>query len=186
MVGEIRDEETASTAVNSAMTGHLVLSTLHANDAATTLPRLLDMGIEPFLVASTVNIAIAQRLIRKICEKCRSSCALTEEEKQTIESDKEIRAMFEAKGKKDLSGIRLYKGSGCSVCGNTGYTGRVGVFEVLEMTESIKDLIIKRVSSDEIMKAARAHGMTTMLEDGISKVFQGVTTLDEVFMATKM
>ncbi|MEK7453103.1 MAG: GspE/PulE family protein [Patescibacteria group bacterium] len=186
MIGEIRDEETASIAVNSAMTGHLVLSTLHANDSATTLPRLLDMGIEPFLVASTVNIAIAQRLVRKICEKCRSSYTLTEGEKKMIESDVKLKAIFDAKGKQDLSGVRLYRGAGCKVCGNTGYTGRLGVFEVLEMADNIKELIIKRASSDEIMKAAIINGMTTMFQDGMNKVFQGVTTLDEVSRVTKM
>lgn len=186
MVGEIRDEETAGIAVNSAMTGHLVLSTLHANDAATTLPRLLDMGIEPFLVASTVNVAIAQRLVRKICEKCRTSYMLTEGEQKIIESEPELKAIFNVQGHKDLKSIRIYKGAGCKVCGNTGYSGRVGVFEVLEMADNIKDLIIKRAASNDLMKAAKANGMTTMLEDGIDKVFQGITTLDEVFRVTKM
>lgn len=205
MVGEIRDEETAGIAVNSAMTGHLVLSTLHANDAATTLPRLLDMGIEPFLVASTVNIIIAQRLVRKICEKCRASHEILNPKFETLNKSKnsksktqndtaddlELKAYvlppeLEDKMFGDKKSIRVFKGAGCKVCGDTGYSGRIGVFEVLEMTQNIKDLIIKRASSDEIMKAARANGMTTMLEDGVGKAFQGITTIDEVFRVTKM
>src|SRR3989338_3704651 len=128
MVGEIRDEETTGIAVNSAMTGHLVLSTLHANDAATTLPRLLDMGIEPFLLASTVNVVVAQRLVRKICVRCRESYALTQEEKRAIHGELAVETAFTKKGIKKLDTLRLYRGAGCKVCGNTGYAGRVGVF----------------------------------------------------------
>ncbi|MDA1334736.1 MAG: GspE/PulE family protein [bacterium] len=185
MVGEIRDEETAGIAVNSAMTGHLVLSTLHANDAATTLPRLLDMGVEPFLVASTVNVIIAQRLVRKVCESCRASHEFTEDEKHLIERDESLKELFVKSGHTDLAKVRVYKGSGCKVCGHTGYTGRIGVFEVLEMKENIKDLVVKHSSSVDIMHAAREGGMRTMLEDGISKVFLGVTTLEEVLRVTK-
>jgi type IV pilus assembly protein PilB len=180
MVGEIRDEETAGIAVNSAMTGHLVLSTLHTNDAATTLPRLLDMGIEPFLVASTVNIAIAQRLVRKICQTCRASYEPEENELDLIPQD--LKTALKARGQ---SLARLYRGTGCKVCGQTGYTGRVGVFEILEMSEAIKELILKRASSDDLAKAAREAGMTTMLEDGIEKVLQGITTLEEVMRVAR-
>ncbi len=180
MVGEIRDEETAGIAVNSAMTGHLVLSTLHTNDAATTLPRLLDMGIEPFLVASTANIAVAQRLVRKNCQKCRASYNLTDQEKKVIMRDAHLLEILEKKGHKKLENLRLYKGDGCKLCGNSGYIGRIGIFEVLEMDDSIKDLIIKRAASGEIMKTAVANGMTTMLEDGIDKVLKGETTLEEI------
>jgi len=185
MVGEVRDEETAGIAINSAMTGHLVLSTLHTNDAATTLPRLLDMGIEPFLVASTVNVAIAQRLVRKICEKCRASYTLTDEEKRILESEPHLKDILKSKGHEDLNKTILYKGNGCKVCGNTGYTGRIGIFEVLEMTDNIKDLIVKRASSGEIMKAAVKNGMTTMMEDGLDKVLNAFTTLQEVLRVTK-
>jgi len=180
MVGEIRDEETAGIAVNSAMTGHLVLSTLHANDAATTLPRLLDMGIEPFLVASTVNVVIAQRLVRKICSKCRESHEITPEESSYLEAD-ELKHLF----KDRLSGLRLYRGQGCKACGDTGYSGRIGIFEVLEMQEDIKKLISARASSDDIMKVARERGMSTMFEDGVRKVLNGITTLEEILRATK-
>lgn len=186
MVGEIRDEETAAIAVNSAMTGHLVLSTLHANDAATTLPRLIEMKIEPFLIASTVNIVVAQRLVRKICEKCRVSYNLSEEEKKVISEDKNLKAVFESLGYANIDKVILYKGVGCEACGNTGYSGRVGIFEVLEMEENIKKLVIKRARSNEIMEAARKNGMTTMFEDGVNKMFQAVTTLQEVLRVTKM
>ncbi|MEK7625714.1 MAG: GspE/PulE family protein, partial [Patescibacteria group bacterium] len=134
MVGEIRDEETASIAINSALTGHLVLSTLHTNDAATTLPRLLDMKIEPFLVASTVNLVIAQRLVRKICAKCRISYNLSEEEKILVNGNTHITEYCAKKECADLDKVRFYKGQGCKVCGNTGYEGRIGIFEVLEMS----------------------------------------------------
>lgn len=184
MVGEIRDEETASIAVNSAMTGHLVLSTLHANDAATTLPRLLDMGIEPFLLASTVNVVIAQRLVRKICEACRISYVISADEKKLIESEPAIREIFHREAK-NLSALRLYRGSGCKVCGQTGYHGRIGIFEVLEMTDDIRHLIVERTPSDVIMQTARRHGMTALLEDGAAKVLNGITSLSEVVRVIK-
>jgi type IV pilus assembly protein PilB len=185
MVGEIRDQETAQIAVHSAMTGHLVLSTLHANDAATTLPRLLDMGIEPFLIASTVKVVIAQRLVRSICQKCRYSYEFSDEEIAIVNKMPQLKSILEAKYKKDIKKIRLYKGAGCKVCTNTGYSGRVGIFEILEIKENIKEQVINRAASDEILKVARKNGMTTMLEDGINKVFKGVTTLSEVLRVTR-
>ncbi len=188
MVGEIRDEETANIAINSALTGHLVLSTLHTNDAATTLPRLLDMDIEPFLITSTVNIVIAQRLVRKICRKCLTSYTLNKEDKATreiIEHEPHIKEIYSSKGYKDLNKVTLYKGNGCKVCGKTGYYGRIGIFEVLEMSDDIKKLVLENASSDKIMEAACKDGMSTMLEDGIEKVFNGITTLSEVIRVTK-
>jgi type IV pilus assembly protein PilB len=185
MVGEIRDEETSGIAVNSALTGHLVLSTLHTNDAATTLPRLLDMGVEPFLVASTVNVVIAQRLVRKVCGTCRTSYEITTEEKKIIENNPHIINILKNKGKENLDNIRLYKGKGCKVCANTGYAGRMGIFEVLEMAENIKELILKNASSDEITAVAVQNGMTTMLEDGVDKVLHGITTLPEVLRVAR-
>lgn len=184
MVGEIRDEETAGIAVNSALTGHLVLSTLHTNDAATTLPRLLDMKVEPFLVASTVNLSIAQRLVRKICEKCRASYKLDSKEKKIIEDHKDLKLILKEKGFGNLSDLYLYKGGGCKACGNTGYLGRTGIFEVLEMSEKIKNLILKRASSDNITQAARLEGMITMMEEGVDKALQGITTFEEILRVT--
>jgi type II secretory ATPase GspE/PulE/Tfp pilus assembly ATPase PilB-like protein len=180
-VGEIRDEETAGIAINSATTGHLVLSTLHTNDAATTLPRLIDMGIEPFLVASTVNVIIGQRLVRKICEKCKVSTTITIEEfSKNIESEK-AKSIFG--NNKEL---RIYEGKGCAVCHQTGYNGRIGIFEVLNISESIKDLIVAKSDSDAIRDRAIKEGMTTMFDDGLAKVMQGITSFDEIMKATKL
>ncbi|MEK7505257.1 MAG: ATPase, T2SS/T4P/T4SS family [Patescibacteria group bacterium] len=186
MVGEIRDAETADIAVNSALTGHLVLSTLHANDAPTTLPRLLDMGVEPFLVASTVNVVVAQRLVRRICEKCRFSYALPPDEKTAIDHEPNVKQIFQTKGYKELKNLTLYRGAGCKVCGGTGFAGRVGIFEVLLMSEAIKKLVVDRAPSSEVLVAARGEGMTTMLEDGLEKVLTGVTTLPEILRVIKI
>lgn len=180
MVGEIRDHETADIAVNSAMTGHLVLSTLHTNNAATTLPRLLDMGIEPFLIASTINIAIAQRLVRKICENCRASFLFSDQENLLIEALPHLKEALHKRIGDDLSKLRLYKGDGCNVCENTGYAGRIGVFEVLSISESVKSAILSHASSQEIERIAEEEGMTTMFKDGIEKVMKGATTLEEL------
>lgn len=179
-IGEIRDSETADIAVNSAMTGHLVLSTLHTNDAATALPRLADMGIEPFLIASSVNVIVAQRLVRKICEKCKVSKELTPTEIIANVGEEFYKNHFKTKTK-----LATYQGKGCPICKNTGYTGRIGVFEVLEVTDSIRKLINTKASADEISKTARVEGMTTMTEDGIEKVKLGLTTLEEVLRVTK-
>jgi type II secretory ATPase GspE/PulE/Tfp pilus assembly ATPase PilB-like protein len=179
-VGEIRDEETAGIATNAAMTGHLVLSTLHTNDAATTLPRLLDMKIEPFLVASTVNVIIAQRLVRKICDKCKISQTVSVEKLKEHVPEHLIDKYFG--GRQEAT---LYKGKGCPVCHESGYRGRVGVFEVLLITETIRDLISQKANSDTIHNKAKEEGMTTMLEDGIDKVTKGVTTLEEVLRVTR-
>jgi len=184
MIGEIRDEETANIAVNSALTGHLVLSTLHTNDAATTLPRFLEMGIEPFLVASTVNVAIAQRLVRRICRKCIASYKITQEEIKIIDRNQHLQELIKIEGYDDYRNLRIYKGMGCPVCGNTGFSGRLGVFEVLEMTEKIRELVIERASSDAILAAAKENGMTTMMHDGVRKIFKGDTTLMEVIRVT--
>jgi len=179
-VGEVRDDETADIAVNSAMTGHLVLSTLHTNDAATALPRLLDMNIEPFLVASTVNIVIAQRLVRKICEKCKVS-----QTEKIIDLEKHFDKKLLQKYFKSSKEARIYIGKGCPVCRNTGYSGRVGIFEILLLSEKIKDLIVAKNDSQKIMQQAVAEGMITMMEDGLFKVQQGITTIEEVLRATR-
>jgi len=183
MVGEIRDEETASIAVNAALTGHLVLSTLHTNDAATALPRLLDMSIEPFLVASTVNIIVAQRLVRRICAQCLMSEIMHGEQLESLKSQINLERIT---GKKNsqLEELRFYKGKGCSVCNFTGYKGRIGVFEVLTVSESIRKLIASKADADELQKKAIAEDMTTMFEDGVRKALQGLTTTEEVLKVT--
>lgn len=180
-VGEIRDSETAGIAVNAALTGHLVVSTLHTNDAATTLPRLMDMKIEPFLVSSTVNIIIAQRLVRKICEMCKTAIDTTHDELSRNLPKEMIQKYFGAKSK-----INIYKGTGCPVCHATGYSGRVGVFEVLEVTKEIRSLILKKADSDVIIEQAKKNGMTVMLDDGLNKVAKGITTIEEVLRITKV
>ncbi len=177
MIGEIRDEETAGIAVNSAMTGHLVLSTLHTNDAATTLPRLLDMHVEPFLVASTVQIAIGQRLVRQVCTRCLQSYVVTGEEFENLKAEIDVERYF---GKKATE-LRFYKGKGCASCDGTGYRGRIGVFEVLKISRDVRKLIVDQADSETIRQLAIKEGMTTMFEDGLQKALVGLTTLDEVF-----
>jgi len=172
MVGEIRDEETAAIAVNAALTGHLLLSTLHTNDAATTLPRLIDMKVEPFLIASTVNIAVGQRLVRKICSNCKI--------KKPV-SENEIKSLSEALPKKILEGCKeFYQGAGCNKCNKSGYYGRIGIYEVMEIDDDIRAAIIRKADSNEIRNIAVKNGMTTMVEDGLKKVLSGMTTIEEI------
>lgn len=180
-VGEIRDSETAGIAVNAALTGHLVLSTLHTNDAATALPRLIDMKVEPFLVASTVNVIVGQRLVRKICEMCKVS-----EEIDKVELMKNLTDVIISKHFGSNKRVRIYKGKGCKVCHNTGYAGRLGVYEVLEVSKEVKKLIANKMDSDVILQQAIKDGMTTMLDDGLDKVAKGLTTVEEVLRVTKV
>ena len=181
MVGEIRDAETADIAINSALTGHLVISTLHTNDAATTFPRLLEMNVEPFLIASSVNIIIALRLVRKICVQCKESYVPSSTELEMFLQNTKIMEYIETIQKgKDIAQIRLYRGKGCTVCQHTGYSGRVGIFEVLEVDEKIRVLITKKASADVIMKQALESGMLPLLYDGVLKALNGTTTLNEV------
>jgi type IV pilus assembly protein PilB len=182
MVGEIRDDETAAIAVNAALTGHLVLSTLHTNDAATTLPRLLDMGVEPFLVASSVNVAIGQRLVRRICKQCVMSVAFPENQREIMSKMLPPNSVVQEDIKKRS---RVFQGKGCPLCNGSGFKGRVGVYEILVVDDEIKRLIANKASGDEIKKVARTKGMTTMLEDGAAKVFQGITTFDEILRVTQ-
>ena len=179
-VGEVRDEETADIAINSAMTGHLVLSTIHTNDASTTLPRLIDMKIEPFLVASTVNVIIGQRLVRKICEKCKVSQTITFEEIIRYFPPDSIRKHFG-----DAPEIRVYQGKGCPVCHTTGYHDRIGIFEVLEITDQIRKLITQKADAGAIKRKAVEEGLVTMLDDGLEKIRSGKTTIEEVIRATR-
>jgi type IV pilus assembly protein PilB len=180
LVGEIRDEETADIATNAAMTGHLVLSTLHTNDAATAIPRLLDMKIEPFLVSSTVNVIIGQRLIRKIHSMCRVSEETPIEKLKKSLDTKLIEKIF---GVQDT--ILLYRGKGCELCHNSGYDGRIGIYEVMEMNDEIKEAIVGKKDATEIQKLAIKNGMSTMLEDGLGKVKKGESTVEELLRVTK-
>jgi type IV pilus assembly protein PilB len=180
MVGEIRDAETAGIAVNAAMTGHLVLSTLHTNDAATAIPRLLDMEVEPFLVASSVNVIIAQRLVRRICPHCITSSETDLSKVKSLFPEGLYKKYF---GKR--SGARLFHGKGCGACNNTGFAGRIGIFEVLEVTPAIRELVVRRADAGVIAQKAVAEGMTTMFDDGLRKVVEGVTTVEEVLRVAK-
>lgn len=174
LVGEIRDLETAENATQASLTGHLVFSTLHTNDAASAFMRLCDMGVEPFLVASTVEGVMAQRLVRVLCNECKEpySPALDE-----LPED--------FPGREDLSKLRLYRPGGCDQCRKTGYRGRMGIYELLTTNEEIRQLITERVSSDIVKRAAMKAGMTTLRMDGWNKVLNGVTTVDEVLRVTK-
>jgi len=172
MVGEIRDEETASIAVNAALTGHKLLSTLHTNDASTTLPRLFDMGIEPFLVASTVNIAVGQRLLRMICEQCKAPKKIT---------DAEFASLAEHVPKEILDDHHdFFYGKGCPKCGNSGYFERMGIYEVIEVNDFIREAILRRADAGEIKKIAIKNGMSTLLVDGFKKALAGYTTIEEI------
>lgn len=175
MVGEIRDNETVEMAIHSALTGHLVLSTLHTNSAAGAIPRFLDMGAEGFLVASTINVVIAQRLIRKICTACIIKYKPT---------DLEL-SVFKEKFHGRIEKQEFYKGKGCAECSGSGYKGRVGIFEALAVSPAIQELTLKRASSDAIEQQAFKEGMVSMLEDGLDKISAGITTVEEVMRAVR-
>ncbi len=173
LVGEIRDFETAEIAIKAALTGHLVLSTLHTNDAPSTISRLMNMGIEPFLVATSVNLIQAQRLIRRVCKDCKREAPMPPE------------ALMEVGFSADeAKALKTYKGKGCSTCNNTGYKGRIGLYEVMEVNDDIRELILIGASSLELRKKAIEDGMITLRESGLHKVRAGLTTLEEVVRET--
>ncbi len=174
MVGEIRDMETAQIAIQSALTGHLIFSTLHTNDAASAVTRLVDMGIKPYLVSSTVQGVLAQRLVRTICPSCRVAYKPSEEEQRILSLD--------GQGAK---AIELYKGKGCADCSATGFKGRTGILELLVITDEIREMILNNASSAEISQKARETGMRTLKDDGIEKVKRGYTTISEVLRVTQ-
>jgi general secretion pathway protein E len=173
MVGEIRDAETASMAIQSALTGHLVFSTLHTNDAAGAVARLLDLGVEPYLVASSLLGVLAQRLVRRVCPECRATYKASDADRQQWQLKPE-----------DLADGKLYRGTGCENCMQTGYHERVGVFEFLEVSEAVRDLVSRRAKASSIKAAAVAAGMTTLRASGVEKVREGVTTMAEVARVT--
>lgn len=178
LVGEIRDKETAEIGINAAMTGHLLLSTFHANDAATAIPRMIDMGVEPFLLASVLEVLVGQRLVRKICPVCKVSDTL---------KVKDIKDMHGHDLSKFIDGksITLFKGKGCQACDHTGYDGRTAIFEFIEITPELTDLILNNPSTSDIWKIARKQGAKSMFEDGIEKAKSGVTTIAEVLRVTE-
>lgn len=192
MVGEIRDEETAEIAVHAALTGHLVLSTLHTNSAAGTLPRILDMGIEPYLIASTANVIVAQRLVRKVCSSCAKKYKLDKEILKNLKDRFNIDKILEVLKRDkvidknlDWTDIEFTKGEGCEHCNKDGYRGRIGIYEVLEVTEDLGALIATKATSDDIENLARKKNMVFMIEDGFAKAIRGITTVEEILRVTK-
>jgi type IV pilus assembly protein PilB len=192
MVGEIRDLETAEIAMKAASTGHLVVSTLHTNDAPQTISRLTEMGIAPFIVASTINLIVAQRLVRKICTFCKKEYKLEKtaaDDLARLFATEKLVTLFKNNIPKDkgrnTDATTFFQGEGCRRCGDTGYKGRQGIYEVLEITPDIVTMVNKRASADEIALAARKNGMLTMLEDALLKAKMGITTISEILRVTK-
>jgi general secretion pathway protein E/type IV pilus assembly protein PilB len=173
MIGEIRDHETANIAINASLTGHLVFSTLHTNDAPSAIARLADIGVKPFLVASSIRGVMAQRLIRRNCSNCASPTELTEEELNALGIDPNR-----------LSEATVMKGKGCERCRNTGYKGRLGIFEIFLIDDEIRHMINDRLSTVTLRQRARELGMRTLREDGVRKVLAGMTTAEEVIGVT--
>lgn len=177
LVGEIRDQETAEISVNAALTGHLLLSSFHSNDAATAIPRLIDIGVEPFLLSSTLNLIVAQRLVRKICSNCRYSLSAEEAIKNVHAPQVKWSLYFKA-------GDTVYSGKGCTDCAGSGYDGRVALFEIIEVTPEMQELMLKHPTTQQIEQLARKQRSESMFQDGIDKVKLGATTLDEVVRVT--
>lgn len=185
MVGEIRDQETTSLATHAALTGHIVLSTLHTSNAIGVIPRLIDLGIQPYLIPSTLSIAIAQRLVRKLCDNCKKRGLAKKEVKDLILKEFEG---LPSQAKKDFGipkPLYIWQAVGCKECNNEGYTGRIGLFEILSMTDELADIILKEPSEREISKEAERQGMVTMRQDGILKVLAGITTIEEVLQVAE-
>ncbi len=172
MVGEVRDKDTAQIAIESALTGHLVLSTLHTNDAPGALTRLTEMGVEPFLTASAVDCVIAQRLVRKLCEYCK--------EPHSPARDSLRQVGFTSEAIDSREEITLFRAAGCPRCNGTGYKGRMALYEIMLVTEAVERLIVERKSADEIGRVARAEGMLALRQDGLQRVLQGVTSIEEI------
>ena len=171
MVGEIRDAETAEIAIAAALTGHFVLSTLHTNDAPAAITRLINMGVKPFLVATSLQGIMAQRLVRRICKQCKEQVAYTADQLREMGFNAEV-----------LKETPFYRGKGCKDCNNVGYRGRVGIYELMELNETLRDMTYQTASTDDIRRVARESGMTTLKEDGLRKAKDGKTTLEEVFL----
>jgi type IV pilus assembly protein PilB len=184
MVGEIRDKETAELAVHAALTGHLVLSTLHTNNALGVIPRLIDLGISPFLIPYSLSLAVAQRLVRRLCDKCKKEVKPTKEIRDLILEEVEKLPEKEKEKIKIPQNFKIYEAVGCDECHGIGFSGRIGIFEVLEMTKNLEEIILKEPSEAKIMEEARRQGMITMRQDGILKVLNGITTIEEVLRET--
>jgi type II secretory ATPase GspE/PulE/Tfp pilus assembly ATPase PilB-like protein len=177
MVGEIRDLETAEVAIQAALTGHLILSTIHTNSAAGAIPRFLSMGVKPFLLAPALNCVIGQRLVRKICEQCKTEVTLASDVRERVDS-----LLYDLPEEIQPKELKFYTASGCDACNGIGYKGRVGIYEIFVVSRDIEAAILAgNVSEMDIEAKAKAEGMITMVQDGILKAIAGVTTIDEVF-----
>jgi type IV pilus assembly protein PilB len=193
MIGEIRDSETAEEAVHAALTGHVVLATLHTNNAAGALPRLLDIGVEPYLIASTVNAVVGQRLTRSVCPDCKTEYKIEPEYEEVLRKEFNIdhlldvmkREKFIEAGISKLSQVTFFKGAGCDKCSQTGYRGRKGIYEVLEVSNEIQELLLKQAPTSQIQDKAVEQGMILMWQDGFIKATQGITTIEEVLRVSK-
>jgi type IV pilus assembly protein PilB len=174
MVGEIRDLETAEIAVQAALTGHMVLSTLHTNDSPTAFTRLVDMGVEPFLVSSSLLGVLAQRLLRKICQKCKEEYVPSGALLKTMNLEKEYKP-----------GMKFLRGKGCKLCNNSGYKGRTGIYELLRVSIEVQELVLKKASADDIREMARSQGMKTLRDSAIEKLLAGITSPEEVMRVTQ-
>jgi type IV pilus assembly protein PilB len=175
LVGEIRDLETAEIAVQASLTGHLVFSTLHTNDAPSTVTRLKDMGIPTFMITATVEAILAQRLARRVCSQCREEFPPTEEQLYELKMTRE-----------EVAGKTFFRGRGCEVCNNTGYKGRVGMFELMIMTDDLRDMVMENASVDDLREKARSFGLVSLRDAGMKLALEGTTTLDEVIRETVM
>jgi type IV pilus assembly protein PilB len=178
MVGEIRDEETAEIAVNAALTGHLVFSTLHTNNAAGTFPRLIDLGVNAKVITSAVNIALAQRLVRKLCENCKKKALLEEQDKEIVKNI--LSSITDKNYLKGLETDKIYEPVGCEKCNFSGYKGRTGIFEAVLTDENIERVVKENPSEREINNAAKNQGILNMKQDGVIKALQGITSLAEL------
>lgn len=193
MIGEIRDFETAEEAIHAAMTGHIVLSTLHTNNAAGAVPRLLDIGVEPYLIASTLNTVVGQRLVRKICPDCKQAMKLDDKAIQSLATEFNLEHLLEVmkreqvldKKVKKLEEVEFYNGKGCEKCGQTGYKGRLGIYEVLDLSPEVGKLVMARSTTSQIQDQAVGQGMVLMWQDGFIKAHLGLTTIAEILRVTK-
>ncbi|HEX5430095.1 MAG TPA: GspE/PulE family protein [Patescibacteria group bacterium] len=193
MIGEIRDAETAEEAVHAALTGHIVLSTIHTNNAAGGVPRLLDIGVEPYLIASTLNVIVGQRLTRQICPDCKEEYKVDHDFEESLKKEFNLPQLLEVlkrenfidKKASGLADLKFYKGKGCEKCDHSGYRGRKGIYEVLEVTTEIQELVLKRAPTSQIQEKGQEQGMILMWQDGFIKCLQGMTTIEEVLRVSK-
>ena len=186
MVGEIRDGETAELSVHAGLTGHLIFSTIHTNDSFGVIPRLVDMKVEPFLIASTLNIVVAQRLVRRICEHCKEEIELPADIKKEIDDEvKKIPQSVLSHYLNTNKKMTFYKGKGCVYCNNMGYSGRVAIAEILQVTQELQKIIVAGSKIEDVQKEAQRQGMISLLQDGVIKTLQGVTTVEEVLRVSR-